>query len=214
MTGRARWPLAMYESQARLKRLRDGKIVPARTRYSVGRNQVADFQEKWRPGIFDGIRYLIARKIPPEDWPTSLFWDWPMKIAETASGKKYVACCVIADGTTQGLATIRLGANSRLRPRSRLAYVEYLQAAPWNQEKLCEVPRYGGVGTALIVAAIRVSRRYGYEGRMGLHSVRESESFYEDACGMKRVTSGPKWENQAYFEYDEHRAEAFRSRRK
>lgn len=68
-----------------------------------------------------------------------------------------------------------------------LVYVDYLESAPWNLKDFTpEPPRYGAVGVRLIEAAVRFSQAEGFAGRVGLHSLPQSESFYEDTCLMTR----------------------------
>ena len=69
-----------------------------------------------------------------------------------------------------------------------LVYVDYIAAAPWNLgeflKKMGYQPRYREVGRVLMTTAITLSRDLGYEGRIGLHSLPQTESFYENTCGM------------------------------
>ena len=66
-----------------------------------------------------------------------------------------------------------------------LAYVEFLEAAPWNRPEHARPTRFRGTGSVLIAAAIQVSRDEGYRGRLGLHSLPQSEPFYRNAIGMQ-----------------------------
>jgi hypothetical protein len=69
-----------------------------------------------------------------------------------------------------------------------LAYVDYIAVAPWNhqlqQRKIGEEAVYRQVGQALMMVAIQISRDCGYRGRIGLHSLPQTESFYSARCGM------------------------------
>ena len=70
-----------------------------------------------------------------------------------------------------------------------LAYVEYLEAAPWNRRSVTDKPRYRGVGTILMAAAIQLSIDDGNHGRIGLHALPQADTFYRDVCGM--IDLGP-----------------------
>jgi hypothetical protein len=70
---------------------------------------------------------------------------------------------------------------STLRP---IIYVEYLENAPWNQYQPDTPPRFQGVGSLLVEAAIAQSRADGFKGRIGLHSLPQSVGFYVKHCGM------------------------------
>lgn len=57
-------------------------------------------------------------------------------------------------------------------------YVDYLESAPWNLKNGVEPPRFLGVGTVLLIEAVRMSADAGFEGRVGLHSLPQAEAFY------------------------------------
>ena len=67
--------------------------------------------------------------------------------------------------------------------------MDYLEVAPWNVKLISEAlghpPRLRAVGSRLIEAAVRLSIDEGFKGRLGLHSLPESEAFiYTPVCGM------------------------------
>ena len=72
---------------------------------------------------------------------------------------------------------------SRLERGKAILYVEYLGVAPWNQRELIEPasPEVAGLGTLLLAVSVRLSRRLGADGRLGLHSLSrvQTTSFYE-----------------------------------
>jgi hypothetical protein len=74
------------------------------------------------------------------------------------------------------------------RSGAGLVYVEYIAVAPWNYkdllEKLHRAPYFGKIGKVLLTAAITLSRELGYEGRIGLHSLPQTEDYYALGCGM------------------------------
>lgn len=81
-----------------------------------------------------------------------------------------------------------------------LVYVDYIETAPWNLKEFTTQPRYGGVGVRLIEAAVRFSLDEGFGGRVGLHSLPQSESFYENVCGMTRGEIDQQYEDLRWFE--------------
>jgi len=89
---------------------------------------------------------------------------------------------------------------SWVNPNHRIVYVEALASAPWNRRSLDNPPYLRGVGTALLLFARRRSYNLGYQGRIGLHALPESESFY-DRQGMSDYGRDPDKENLRYFEY-------------
>jgi hypothetical protein len=119
---------------------------------------------------------------------------------------------VVCDGMTQGLMRIDLTHSSRLATQhgKPLVYVEYLEAAPWNRPELSSPPRYRGVGSALIAAAILLSMSEGFKGRIGLHSLPQADQFYRDTCCMSDLGPDANYRgNLKYFEMTPAQAAAF-----
>ncbi len=109
---------------------------------------------------------------------------------------------VEAEEDVQGL--IALDRSSRpavLTPGEAVVYVDYIEAAPWNLRAAAHPPHFLGAGTALIIEAVRLSKEWGLNGRVGLHSLPQAEPFYQHRCGMRRVGSDPNYYDLAYFEY-------------
>lgn len=75
------------------------------------------------------------------------------------------AFSVMCGGVTQGMMYSELVAHRCRLPSQRnqhLVYVEFLETAPWNRrELLFDPPRFKGVGSVLIRAAIELSRENG-----------------------------------------------------
>jgi hypothetical protein len=61
----------------------------------------------------------------------------------------------------------------------------------------------------LIEAAIRFSLNEGFDGRVGLHSLPQAESFYENVCGMTRGELDPLYEGLRWFELTSTNAKKF-----
>ncbi len=92
-----------------------------------------------------------------------------------------------------------------------LVYVRYLENAPWNQKELFDPPRYHGVGSILVRAAIELSRSEDFRGRIGLHALPQSNVFYAKTCEMSDfgVDTDPNYSPMRYFEMTPEQAEAF-----
>lgn len=163
-----------------------GGSARAELRDAIEEQQLLDWLDRWQPATRDLIRELMSRGVPPNRWPQSWHWQWPRKMSEVAGLIAYRGYCVICDGVAQGL--MRLNLNSFAREATQagkpLVYVEYLEVAPWNRNDAGTTPRYGGVGTALLLAAVALSFEEGFKGRTGLHSLPQADSFYRDRCGM------------------------------
>jgi hypothetical protein len=80
-------------------------------------------------------------------------------------------------------------------------YVDFLEVAPWNITALVPDPKFRGVGLRLMWAATRLSRERGHECRVGLHSLPQSESFYEGACRLTAVGQDPRYNGLMYYEF-------------
>jgi hypothetical protein len=66
------------------------------------------------------------------------------------------------------------------------------------------------VGSLLVRAAIELSREEGFKGRIGLHSLPQSNAWYANMCGMTDLGADPGYSHQLrYFEMTPEQAEAF-----
>ena len=135
-------------------------------------------------------------------------WEWVEKAkeAERIIGRDTFA--VECGGETQGLMLIDVGYARLPAQRGReLTYIELLAAAPWNRTKFVPTPRYKGVGRVLVGAAISLSFDLGFNGRIGLHSLPQSTSWYQ-GVGFTDVEYDTEKEMR-YFEMSESDAAAF-----
>jgi len=89
-----------------------------------------------------------------------------------------------------------------------MVYFKYIETAPWNlKDYVDDKAKFAGVGTSLIVAAIEVSIEEGFEGRIALHSLPQSEQFYSRF--MEDLGIDKKVEGLRYFELSEEQADKF-----
>ena len=136
-------------------------------------------------------------------------WDWvgKAKVAAMMMGQETFA---VECGETQGLMLVNLNGFAQLDAQKgrELVYVELLATAPWNRHKLVDSPRYKGVGRILIATAISLSIESGFHGRLGLHSLPQSESWYRDVARFTDLgLDAPK--RMHYFEATMDQARAF-----
>ena len=68
--------------------------------------------------------------------------------------------------------------------RGRHSVCEYVENAPWNRKELFDPPRYRGVGSVLIRAAVVLSEDLEFHGWIGLHSLPQVNGVHADTCGM------------------------------
>lgn len=65
---------------------------------------------------------------------------------------------------------------------------------------MMDSPTYGGIGAILMRAAVELSHDQGYYGRIGLHTLQQSEDFYRDDFKMVCCGSDASYENLQYYE--------------
>ena len=86
------------------------------------------------------------------------------------------------------------------------------QLADWEGKWVPELfspPRYRGVGSILIRAAVALREELEFHGRIGLHSLPQSNGFYANTCGMTDLGADPDHESLRYFEMTPEQARAF-----
>lgn len=179
---------------------------------------VEDFietQREWRPIVLDVARRMLSAGTPSDEIPGHFHWDWSRKEADLKM-LAFAFFGLSCDGKLQGLMKLQnTGRVSRLPQQKAkpLTYVDYLETAPWNIKTLMQVlgrgPRFGAVGTRLIEAAVRKSLEEGYKGRVALHSLRSSERFYLEVCGMTAVGRDTAKQNLLWCEFTPEQAEGF-----
>jgi hypothetical protein len=81
-----------------------------------------------------------------------------------------------------------------------VVYVDYLESAPWNLKGYAAPPDFLGVGPVLMTEAVQISVEAGLEGRVGLHSLPQSELFYEK-CKMTKLGPDPAYYDLTCFEF-------------
>lgn len=199
-----------------LREVATGKAVQASIHDGIAPEHVADWATKWRPVIAATGARLKAKNAPITDYPQSMGWDWDKKASVFSSLLTYRTFAVIAAGDTQGMMAVELATHRSLLPDDRglpgqgLVYVEFLEAAPWNRPEHVRPPKYRGVGRALVTVAIQLSLDEGFKGRIGLHSLPQSEEFYRDKVKMHDFGPDPNYSHQLrYFELNRSGAETF-----
>jgi hypothetical protein len=135
-------------------------------------------------------------------------WDWRNKADSVAAGH-HLLVAVECAGEVQGLmAVLRTPRSARLG-EGTVIYVDYVESAPWNLKRFVPIPRFLGIGTALLADAVRLSFETGLEGRVGLHSLPQAESFYRERCRMQEVGPDPAYYDLTYFEFTGQQAAAW-----
>jgi hypothetical protein len=195
-----------------------GEFVEAELFDEVTMDHFLETQREWRPVVTEAALYLAKAGAKPILVPRHFHWDWTKKEADLRmlAITFYGLGC---GGALQGLMKLlTVGHTCRLPEQAGkpLVYVDYLEAAPWNIKPLMsalgKAPRYGGIGTLLLEAAVQKSKEEGFKGRLALHSLPTSEQFYLKACGMTAVGRDPAKQNLLWLEYTPEQAERFITR--
>ena len=187
---------------------------------------ISNFQDDWRPqlqqavsevragctnqhGVLDKPAFseeLGERNIQDGHWK----WDQKWDVFQHDLSKVFFA--VECDGAVQALMVVD---NSKYVCRhddhsgSGLIYIEFVAVAPWNRGALISNPIYSGLGKVLVGTAVSLSIEEEFAGRIGLHSLPQSERFYTNGCGMTDFGPDSNKQGLNYFEMTEMQARIF-----
>lgn len=189
---------------AYLKDKRIGEIVEAVLIDGVSKDTVLTVQASWAPILANPEVNAKAEH---------LHWNWNDKYQLVASAPlAYRIFGLEAENEIQGLMLVlSAGKFCRIEVQKGkpLTYVDYLATAPWNSPDVVVQPRFSGVGKVLIRAAIQLSEEDGLRGRIGLHSLPQSEWWYRDVCKMTELGNDRGYQNLDYFEMTPEQAAMF-----
>jgi len=181
---------------------------------AITERQLADFESDWKFALATAIKRLRLAGIERRNWPQtqSSHWDWRHKVDAFNGLLAKPSFSVMCQGRTQGLMIVDSLGRCKLETQKAkpLIYIDYLENAPWNRKELdCDQARITGVGQLLIRAAIELSINEGFAGRIGLHSLPQSNSFYAKTCGMTDLGVDSSKEGLKYFETTPEQSNAF-----
>lgn len=191
---------------------RTGKPVAAELTDTISDADLRSVETDWRPVTNAKIREIMAQGVSPADWPEGWHWEWRDKMTAIRGLLAFQTFALRCEGKLQGLMQLN---SARYRSRvpgqtgKELVYIDYVETAPWNRKAIVAEPRFGGVGTIMIRAAIEASRDQEFRGRIGLHSLPSAETFYADICGMTDLGLDGTYEGLRYFEMTSSQADAF-----
>jgi hypothetical protein len=172
-------------------------LVPASVIRNFPPARLEEVERVWRPERDRASELLRRGGLDPEHG----HWDWRNKIRTTLSGYHQIIA-VEFGGEVQGLMAVLSRPRMAVLQADRgpVLYGDYLENAPWNLKGLAEPPRLVGVGTVLMIEAVKSSDESGLRGRVGLHSLPQAEGFYESNCRMTRIGCDPNYSHLTYFE--------------
>ncbi len=194
-----------------LRDLHAGKTLDAELVDAIEESHLDLVDADWAPAVVTRLKQLVDQGRTPADWPQSWHWNWRNKMDRIRGAVSCHTFAIMCEGKVQGLMQLN---DSKARCRIvgqaglDLAYVDFVESAPWNRAEIVGSPRFKGVGTIMMRAAIEMSRDLGFKGRIGLHSLPRSEPFYL-RCGMTDLGIDGTSENLKYFEMTPDQAAAF-----
>lgn len=186
-----------------------GKYVSAVLIDGVTADDVDVAESLWRPIFDQEAKRMADENVPPNLRPQHAHWDWRLKHEATDGLLLYQMLGIECDGQMQGLMLLQnAGVFSRIPGQTNkgIVYVLFIATAPWNSPLVVVNPRYKYVGSVLIAAAVKISLDLDFKGRVGLHSLPQSEDWY--ARNMTDLGIDLK-KNFRYFEMTPEQAEEF-----
>lgn len=203
----------------KLKDKATGNEVDAELHDDLPIEGLFEAEEVWAGERVRFLRDCLRASVRPDELPQSIHWSWSLKAIKMPGFNvgplsPFRLFGVKAAGNWQGLLlACCVGHLSKLPPGKKdLVYVEFVESAPWNWElsKANRVQRFRGVGTQMIELAVRWSMDLDFQGRLGLHSLPQSEGFYRAVCEMTDLGPDPSYKPPLrYFEFSESQAKTF-----
>ncbi|MGL6094897.1 MAG: hypothetical protein ACRC7O_03715, partial [Fimbriiglobus sp.] len=180
----------MNRRVVQIARVNPPELVRAEVVRDIPSERLRDIEAAWRPS---------RRALPGVEHG---HWDWRNKLDPVAAGLLRVIA-LEQSGRVEGLmAVATTPRESVLDGRRRgVLYIDFLESAPWNLPSTDQLPVFTGVGRALMVEAVLLSFEVMCGGRIGLHSLPQTEGFYATGCGMTRVGPDPNYQFLTRFEY-------------
>lgn len=190
-------------------------LEDAELHFAISNVQLDDWQTKWIPALIRSVMRVQTTAIVRPQWPQSHRWDWRAKAEALKGMLAYRGFSIVCAGVTQGMmivdTTTKRGRLDEQQGKN-LVYVNFVENAPWNRKELVDVPRYRGVGSILIGAAMALSKEEEFKGRIGLHSLPQANGFYANHCGMTDLGPDPAYLGMRYFETLPQQADEFLAR--
>ena len=164
----------------------DGQFVEVEL-FEMVQRHLDDFNNLWKS---------MLESLGEED----AFWNWARKKRLALSNERYEAYALEYDDLAQGLLWLETQWHrSQWAVGQPIVYVEAIASAPWNRRQVNPEPWLEGVGSALLGVARHRSMLLGYQGRLGLHALPGSESFYEHRNMLNLGYDSDR--EMVYFEY-------------
>jgi len=186
------------------------EMVEGELWHEITEKQLTDWVHLWKPAASNALFENNNNDIASQNHN----WNW-QEIAEAYRGLlAYSNFSVMHNNITQGmmvLDTVSYRGKELTQTGKDLIYIKFLETAPWNRKEI-QQPQFRGIGCILIGVAINLSLEQGFKGRIGLHALPKTESWYRDICGMSDLGPDNFMQNLRYFEMTPTQANAFLNR--
>ena len=166
------------------------------------------------------IRFKQLGKSSNEEWQKLLgqygapdsHWEWEELAKPCVARTTHTSFSILADDDVEAMVVIDLTRRCELSEQAGeyLAYIKNLAVAPWNRSAIQSPRRFGGLGKMILALVVKLSESEGWGGRVGLHSLSQSESFYQK-CKLTRVKRDSGYGDLWYFEFTPLQASEFLS---
>lgn len=198
----------MEASRVYLRKTATDQLVEASLVDEVTDEHLTLWSDSWQPVM----KTHSSASPTPGNRPEDQHWDWKWKANEWRPMLGYHSFALMCEKELQGLMLVSDLKSARIQTQfgKPIVYVEFLATAPWNRPEIQKPPRYRGVGTVMITAAVESSWDLGYRGRMGLHSLPGAEVFYRGTCKMTELGKDVAHQGLMYYEMTDKQAEEFR----
>jgi len=172
---------------------------------------VDDFENFWKPAMIERRRQLTSSAELMSANLQDLGWHWREKQAVREKRMEWESFAIEYNDVTQAMMFVRTQgfALAPGQEKMPLIYIDLVSVAPWNRKGFTPKPKYKGLGPILMGTAISLSVSEGCAGRVGLHSLPQSENFYRDYCKMSELAPDPAKESLVYFEFTPEQAQDF-----
>ena len=161
--------------ETNIYRVSTSEMVPARVMLGMNSSEISAVEMVWRQA-----RYQLSFGAEHAHWD----WNWKSQLVN----EKGVECIgLLCENEIQGMMLVTVeGHYSRHESTVSLPllYIDFIEVAPWNLPSSMQRPMFRNVGKCLIETASAMSVEIGFGGRIGLHSLAQSESYYKNVCGF------------------------------
>ena len=181
-----------------------GRAVEAELLDLLAPEDLLVLEAMWTPDRSRIVLEIARAGLAHEERPQSLSWNWRAK-AHNLRLLQASCYAVVCDGEWQGVMLTKSATHFARLGEARgkpLVYIDFLEVAPWNWTipGIEQFGRFGLIGPRLFERAVLQSWKEGFEGRIGLNSLPQSEGFYRDACRMTPLGDDDDHDGLTYFE--------------